>query len=298
MVFGGIELGGTKIICVAGLDPANVQSEMHFPTTTPGEALARIIAYFQQHPVAAVGIGSFGPISLDRGAPDYGSITSTPKPGWAHTDLTRTIGQFLGVPIGFDTDVNAAAIGELRWGAGKGLDTFVYLTVGTGIGGGGISNGRLIHGLVHPEMGHILVPHDRQVDRFSGICPYHSDCLEGLASGPAIHARWGAPAETLPSDHPAWDLEAHYLALACVNYICTLSPQRIILGGGVMKQSHLFPRIHREVPALLNGYIQASAILEHIDQYIVPPGLGDRSGILGTLALAGQAAVEHPAAQQ
>jgi fructokinase len=298
MVYGGIEVGGTKIICAVGLNPADVQVQMRFPTTTPDEALARIIAFFQQHPVDAVGIGSFGPLSLDRSAPDYGSITSTPKQGWADTDLARTIGRLLGVPIAFDTDVNAAALGEWRWGAGQGLDTFLYLTVGTGIGGGGISNGRLMHGLLHPEMGHIPVPHDRQADPFAGICPYHADCLEGLASGPAIHARWGASAETLPPDHPAWDLEAHYLALACVTFICILSPQRIILGGGVMSQRHLFPRIQREVQALLNGYIQVSAVLEQIDKYIVPPGLGDWVGILGTLALAEQAAVEHSAGRQ
>jgi fructokinase len=298
MVYGGIELGGTKIICAVGLNTADVQAEMSFPTTTPDEALPRIIAYFQQHQVAAVGIGSFGPLSLDRSAPDYGSITSTAKPGWAHTDLTGTIGQQLGVPIGFDTDVNAAALGEWRWGAGQGLDTFLYLTVGTGIGGGGISNGRLMHGLLHPEMGHFRLPHDRQIDSFAGICPYHADCLEGLASGPALHARCGAPAEILSPDHPAWDLEAHYLALACVAFICTLSPQRIILGGGVMNQRHLFPRIQREVQVLLNGYIQASAILEQIDRYIVPPDLGDQAGILGALALAEQAAVECPEGQQ
>lgn len=295
MVYGGIEVGGTKIICAVGSSPADVQAEMRFPTTTPDEALARIIAFFRQYQFAAVGIGSFGPLSLERDAPDYGSITSTPKQGWAHTDLAGTIGRSLGVPIGFDTDVNAAALGEWRWGAGQGLDTFLYLTVGTGVGGGGISNGRLMHGLLHPEMGHIRLPHDWQVDPFAGICPYHADCLEGLASGPALNARWGAPAETLPPDHPAWGLEAHYLALACVTFICILSPQRIILGGGVMDQRHLFPRIQREVQVLLNGYIQAAAILEQIDRYIVPPGLGGQVGILGTLALAEQAAVEHSA---
>ncbi len=296
MLYGGIEAGGTKIVCAVGMGPADLRAQIHFPTTAPGETLARIIAFFQQQqlttPLAAIGIGSFGPISIDRHAPDYGFITSTPKPGWAHTDIAGTIGRALGVPVGFDTDVNAAALGEGRWGAAQGLTTFLYLTVGTGIGGGGLSNGRLMHGLLHPEMGHIRLPRDQQADPFPGICPYHGDCLEGLASGPALKARWGVPAESLPSDHPVWALEAHYLSLACVTFICTLSPQRIILGGGVMSQSHLFPRIRQGVQALLNGYIQAPAILRQIDTYIVPPGLGSQVGVLGALALAEQAAGE------
>jgi fructokinase len=274
-----------------------VQAESRFPTTTPGEALAQIIAFFQQYSLAAIGIGSFGPISLNRGASDYGFITSTPKQGWANTDLAGTIGRALGVPVGFDTDVNAAALGEWHWGAGKDLETCLYLTIGTGIGGGGICNGRLMHGLLHPEMGHIRLPRDRRVDPFAGICPYHGDCLEGLASGPALQARWGAPAESLAADHPAWALEAHYLALACVSFMCILSPQRIILGGGVMSQPQLFPLIQREVLTLLNGYIQVPAVMQHIDTYIVPPGLGSRVGVLGALALAGQAALQQQAVQ-
>ena len=298
MLYGGIELGGTKIICAVGTGPADVQAERRFATTTTGEVLAQIIAFFQQYQLDALGIGSFGPISLNRGAPDYGSITTTPKPGWAHTDIVGPIGRALHIPVGFDTDVNAAALGEWRWGAGQGLDTFIYLTIGTGIGGGGISNRRLMHGLLHPEMGHIRLPHDQQADPFAGICPYHGDCLEGLASGPALQARWGVPAESLPADHPIWALEAHYLALACVSFMCILSPQRIILGGGVMSQPHLFPLIRREVMALLNGYIQAPVVLQHIDSYIVPPGLGNQVGVLGALALAEQAAFEQQTRQQ
>lgn len=301
MLYGGIEVGGTKIICAVGSGPQDVRAEVRFPTTTPGEALARIITFFRQQqlaaPLAAVGIGSFGPISLDPNALDYGSITTTPKPGWAHTELAETIGRALGLPVGFDTDVNAAALGEWRWGAAHSLDTFIYLTVGTGVGGGGLSNGRLMHGLLHPEMGHIRLPRDRQTDPFAGICPYHGDCLEGLASGPAMEARWGLPAETLPTDHPAWVLEARYLALACVSFICTLSPQRIILGGGVMSQSHLFPLIRQDVHSLLNGYIQSPAVLQQIDAYIVPPRLSGRVGVLGALALAEQVAGTLPARQ-
>ena len=186
----------------------------------------------------------------------------------------------------FDTDVNGAAFGEWRWGAGQGLDTFIYMTIGTGIGAGAIANRSLMHGLVHPDMGHIRIPHDCYADPFAGTCPYHGDCLEGLASGPALEIRWGTRAENLPSDHPAWDLEAQYLALALANFICTLSPQKIILGGGVMKQAQLFPMIRRKVQDFLNGYVQAEKILHGIDTYIVPPGLGTQSGVLGAIALA------------
>ncbi len=296
MLYGGIEAGGTKIVCALGSSPADVRAETRIPTTTPEETLGKIITFFQQQasPIAALGIGAFGPLSPDPAAPDYGFITTTPKPGWANVDVAGTIGRALGVPVGFDTDVNVAALGEARWGAAQGLTTFLYLTVGTGIGGGGLSNGRLMHGLLHPEMGHILLPHDRQSDPFPGICPYHGDCLEGMASGPAMRARWGEAAETLPVDHPAWALEAHYLALACVNFICTLSPQRIILGGGVMNQSQLFPLIRQEAQSLLNGYVQAPAILQHIDAYIVPPALAGRAGVLGAFALAEQVAGESP----
>ncbi len=301
MLYGGIETGGTKIVCAVGTGPQDLRAETSFPTTTPEETLARMIAFCQQQqlvtPLAAIGIGSFGPVSPDRQARDYGYITSTPKPGWAQTDVAGTIERALGVPVGFDTDVNAAALGEGRWGNAQGLTTFLYLTVGTGIGGGGVSNGQLMHGLLHPEMGHILLPHDWQADPFAGACPYHGDCLEGLASGPALQARWGMSGKSLPSDHPAWALEAHYLALACVNFICTLSPQRIILSGGVMGQSHLLPLIQQRVQSLLNGYIQVPAILRQIDTYIVPAGLGSRAGVLGALALAEQAASAGPTTQ-
>jgi len=289
ILFGAIEAGGTKFVCAVGTSPDDLR-EVEFPTATPAETIERAIAFFreqQQHaPLAAIGIASFGPIDLHTDSPTFGYITTTPKPGWANTDLAGAIHRALNVPVGFDTDVNVAALGEHRWGAAQGFDTFIYLTIGTGIGGGGMAGGRLLHGLIHPEMGHIRIPHDWQRDSFAGACPYHGDCLEGLASGPALEKRWGQRAETLPANHPAWDLEAHYLALALVNYICTLSPQRIVIGGGVMEQSQLFPRIRHEVQQLLNGYIRSLAILETIDAYIVPPGLGKRSGVLGAIALA------------
>jgi len=284
--YGGIEAGGTKFVCAVGTAPDDVR-ETRFPTTTPDESINRAIAFFREQPrITAIGIASFGPIDLHPDSPTFGYITTTPKPGWANTDLAGAIKRALGVSIGFDTDVNVAALGEQRWGAAQGLDTFIYLTIGTGIGGGGLSSGKLLHGLIHPEMGHIRLPHDLARDPFPGACPYHGDCLEGLASGPALEKRWGARAETLPPDHPAWKLEARYLALALVNFICTLSPQRIILGGGVMEQAQLFPLIRREVQQLLNGYVQSPMIIENIDAYIVPPGLGKRAGVLGAIALA------------
>ncbi len=289
-LYGGIEAGGTKFVCAVGSGPDDIRAETRFATTTPAETIRQALAFFQaQHqstPLTAIGIASFGPVDPDPRSPTFGYITTTPKPGWGQTDLVGPLRQALQLPIGFDTDVNGAALGEHRWGAGQGLDTFVYLTVGTGLGGGGMVNGRLIHGLLHPEMGHMLVPHNWEADPYAGYCPYHGDCWEGLTAGPAFEGRWGVRAEQLPVAHPAWALAAHYLALGLVNLICLLSPQRIIMGGGVMEQTQLFPLIQREVHTLLNGYIQAPRLLEAIDQYIVPPGLGNRAGVLGALALA------------
>lgn len=290
---GGIEAGGTKFVCAVGSGPDDLREEIRFPTTTPGETLGRAVQFFRDQqqirgPLAAVGIASFGPVEPDPHSPSFGFITTTPKPGWRDTDFAGCMRRELNLPVGFDTDVNVAAIGEARWGAAQGLSSFVYLTIGTGIGGGALIDGRPLHGLIHPEMGHIRLPHDRNGDPFAGSCPFHGDCLEGLASGPAIEKRWGKPAKELPPDHPAWDLESHYLALAIVNFICTLSPQRIVLGGGVMSQQHLFPLIRNKVQLNLAGYVQSPEILERIDDYIVPPGLGHRSGILGAIALAQQ----------
>jgi fructokinase len=289
---GGIEAGGTTFVCAVGRGPATLDAETRFPTTTPDETIGRAIDFFraQPQPVAALGVGSFGPVDPDPDSPTFGHITTTPKPGWQDVDLVGRLRDALGVPVGFDTDVNAAALGEHRWGAAQGLQTFVYLTIGTGIGGGGMAGGALLHGLVHPEMGHLRIPHDREQDPFDGVCPYHGDCLEGLASGPALEARWGQPGEELPDDHPAWALEAHYLALGVANLVVALSPQRVILGGGVMQRRLLFPKIRQAVQSLLAGYIQAPEIVERIDAYVVPPGLGRRAGVLGALALAHEAA--------
>jgi fructokinase len=289
-LFGGIEGGGTKFVCAVGTGPDDIRAEARFPTTTPEETLGRAVAFFREQEatekLAAIGIAAFGPIDPDPASPGFGYITTTPKPHWPHTNFVGRIREDFDLPIGFDTDVNVAALGEHRWGAAQGLDTFIYWTIGTGLGGGGMVNGKLIHGLMHPEMGHMQVPHDRQRDPFPGNCPYHGDCLEGLAAGPALEGRWGQRGETLPADHEAWQLEAHYLALGLVNVITIVSPQRIILGGGVMAQPGIFPLIHQEVQRLLNGYIQMSAITEKIADYIVPPKLGGRAGVLGAIALA------------
>jgi fructokinase len=294
-IYGGIEAGGTKFVCAVGTGPDDVRDEVRFPTTTPEESIRRSIAFFQdmekQHgALAGVGIASFGPLDPNPASPTFGFVTTTPKPGWAQTDLAGPIGKALGVPVGFDTDVNGAALGEFRWGAAQGLDTFIYITIGTGIGGGAMVNGKLVHGLLHPEMGHVLPPHDFMTDPFPGVCPYHGDCLEGLASGPAIEQRWNGKAENLGPDHPAWNLEARYLALGVLPMIYILSPQRIIMGGGVMEQLHLFPKVRGCVQQFLNNYIQSPAILNNIDGYIVPPGLGNRAGVLGAIALAQQVA--------
>jgi fructokinase len=286
MSFGGIEAGGTKWVCAIGTGPEDLREVVTFPTTTPDETIARAAEFFAGGAsVAAVGIGSFGPIDLRRDSPTWGRITTTPKPGWASTDIGSALRAVLDVPVAVDTDVNAAALGEHRWGAAVGLDTFCYITVGTGIGGGGMANGRLMHGLQHPEFGHMRIPHDRERDPFDGVCPYHGDCLEGLASGEAIRARWGAPPED-NGDERVWSLEADYIALGLVNAICILSPQRIVLGGGVMKQPQLMSLIRARVSALLAGYTGARELGGDLADYIVKPALGDRAGVIGSLELA------------
>lgn len=284
---GGVEVGGTKVICAVGTGPLDIRSLTRFPTTTPDDTLARIIGFFRRdrdQPVA-VGMGSFGPLDPDPSSPAYGFITRTPKPGWADTACVPPLRNALGVPVLFDTDVNVAALGEHCWGAARDVDTFIYVTVGTGIGGGALVHGRRLHGLLHPEMGHLLVPRVAG-DHFPGVCPFHGDCLEGLASGPAIRVRWGRPGEELPDDHPAWAVEARYLAQALVNLTLTMSPQRIVIGGGVMRQRSLLPMIRGEVRQMLNGYLQTPAVLHDIERYIVSPALGERAGVLGALALA------------
>lgn len=288
---GGVEGGGTKFICGIGTENGEILAETQIPTTTPDETLGQAITFFQTQsdavgPLDAIGIASFGPLGLNKTAKTFGRILTTPKPGWSDVDLIGPFRSGLRVPIALDTDVNGAALGEWRWGAGQGLTDFIYLTIGTGIGGGGLINGALMHGLLHPEMGHIALPRLPEPDDFVGICPFHGDCFEGLASGVAMEARWGAKPESLPPKHLAWELEADYIALALRTYICTLAPQRIIIGGGVAQQPQLLPLVREKTLAALNGYIQSPVILENIDTYIVSPALGHRAGLLGAFALA------------
>lgn len=278
--YGGIEAGGTKFVCAIGSGPGDLRRTT-FPTTTPAETIGRAIAFFDNEKIEAIGIASFGPLDLERGF-----ITATPKAGWRNTDFLGPVAHALQVPIGFDTDVNAAALAESRWGAGQGLTDLIYITVGTGIGGGALVGGKPVHGRIHPEMGHVLIPRD-PADSYPGCCPFHSDCLEGLASGTAMAGRWECKAQELPADHEAWRLEARYLAKGIVNFLLTLSPQRIILGGGVMHQAALFPLIRAEVARLINGYLPLG------EDLIGPPQLGDNAGVLGAIALALQAANDH-----
>jgi len=234
-----------------------------------------------------MGVGMFGPVDLRPASPGHGHIMATPKPGWSGTDILGPLQASLGVPVAIDTDVNAAALAEWRWGAARGCDPALYLTVGTGIGGGVIVGGRPLHGLLHPEMGHIPVRrHPDEPASFAGVCPFHGDCLEGMACGPALQERWGVAAESLPADHPAWDLEAYYLAQALTVYLYTLSPQRIVLGGGVMRGPGLAAKVRAWTRMLLGGYIGSELVGERIDDYVVMPALGERAGVLGALALA------------
>jgi len=291
-LFGGIEAGGTKFVCVVGSGPNDIVEEIRFPTTQAAEeTIRRAIAFFAPYihnaNLTAIGIATFGPVDLNPVSPTYGCITTTPKPGWSQVDLRGIVKRALDLPVAFETDVNAAAFGEYYWTpANRCLDPFVYITIGTGIGVGVLVNGRPVHGLVHPEAGHFSIPHDKEMDPFTGICPYHKDCLEGLASGPAMTERWGQDVKTLPDSHPAWELEAEYIALALVNLTYAYSPQRIVLGGGVSLHPGLHKSVRQKVQQILNGYIQSPVVLEKIDEYIVPPTLGNRSGVLGAIAMA------------
>lgn len=295
-LIGAIEAGGTKFVCGVGTGPDDLKAEIRFPTTTPQETLAKAVACLQdfstQHgPLDAIGIGCFGPVDIRPQSPTWSQIAATPKPGWRGTNVSQPFQQAFNLPIGFNTDVNGAALGEWLWGAGKGLDTIVYLTIGTGIGGGVIAGGKLVHGLWHPEVGHMPLPRESDDTDFQGICPYHGGaCAEGLASGPAMRARWGKPAQDLPPDHPAWDREARYLASLCVNLIALFSPERIILGGGVMEQRALLPLIRAHVSQRLKGYFPGLEKQGAIDTLIVPPALGPHAGLYGAIALGLQAA--------
>ncbi len=283
MKIGALEAGGTKMVCAVGDEQGRIQVEQSIPTRTPEDTLPQILEFFREHSIEALGIGCFGPIDLRKDSPSYGSITSTPKLAWQGCRIVSYFQDALGIPVGLDTDVNASMLGEAFFGAAQGLTDCLYLTVGTGIGAGILSGGQLIHGLVHPEAGHVLVQ-KRPEDPYPGHCPYHPSCLEGLACGPALEERWGKPAAELPPEHPAWVWEADYLGQALTGYLMVLSPQRMILGGGVMHQAQLYPLIRRRVRELANGYLKAEE-LNHLETFIVPPACGGRQGILGCLRL-------------
>lgn len=284
MLIGGIEAGGTKMVCAVGDENGVIKDRTSFPTRQPEETFADMIAYYRNWDIQALGIGCFGPVDLNRQSRTYGYITKTPKPGWGNCDIVGAFKDALGVPVGFDTDVNGAVLGEVTWGAAKGLDSAIYITIGTGVGVGVYVNGGLLHGLVHPEGGHILlIRHPK--DTYEGKCPFHKNCVEGLAAGPSIEARWGKKAAELADRDEVWEMEAYYIAQAITDYILSYSPQKIILWGGVMHQEKLFGMVRKEVLNLLNGYVAHEMITEHIDQYIVPPALGEDPGIMGAIKL-------------
>ena len=295
-LYGAIEAGGTKHVCAIGTAPDRLLARTRFATSDPETTLGQAIAFLEeasvQHgPLRALGVASFGPVDLDRASPRWGHVTSTPKPGWQNVDVAGTLTSALGIPIGFDTDVAGAALGEHRWGAGRGVENLVYVTVGTGIGGGILTDGKPVHGLIHPEMGHMLLPRHPEDEGFEGHCPFHGGrCLEGLASGPAIEARWKRPGFEIEPDHPAWNIEAHYLGLLAANLALTVSPQRLIFGGGVMKVPGLIERVRAAMLDALGGYLQHTDLLEGLETYLVSPALGDLAGVAGGLVLAEWAA--------
>lgn len=285
MLIGGIEAGGTKFVYGIANENGDIIERLSCPTEKPEITLKTVFDYFASKNISALGIASFGPIDLNKLSETYGYITTTPKPHWQNTDL---VGAFrrLDVPIAFDTDVNGAALAESIWGASLGLKNSIYITVGTGIGGGIITEGNIVHGMLHPEIGHMLIRIHPE-DNFEGVCPFHKNCLEGMASGPSFNKRWSilGKHQELPLNHKAWDFEAYYLAQALVNIILILAPEKIILGGGVMNEKHLFPKIRGYVVELLSGYLNSQYILDDIDSYIVEPKLGNNAGLLGAIAL-------------
>lgn len=292
--FVGIETGGTKFVCATGDGTGKIDNRIKIPTSTPEETMSKVMDYLREvdakQQVSAIGIATFGPIDDNPISPYYGCITASLKPGWRYFNMVQAVRKEFDVPIGFDTDVNGAALGEYRWGNGQGFDSLVYWTVGTGINAGSIFSGVISHTMGNPEVGHTFIPHDKERDPFEGVCPYHKDCLEGLASGPALQKRWNVKsAMDLSPDHPAWDLEAEYLAYAMANCIVTIMPERIIVGGGVMQQQSLYSKIRKKTQDVLKGYIKRKRILDEIEDYIVPPLMQGKQGVAGGIALAERA---------
>ena len=284
MILGALEAGGTKMVCAIGDENGNIFEQVSIPTETPEITMPKMISYFKEKGIEALGIGCFGPIDPDPDSDTYGYITSTPKLAWANYNIVGAFRDALECPVGFDTDVNGSVLGEVTFGQAKGKKCVVYVTIGTGVGAGIYIEGRLLHGMLHPEAGHILMK-KRADDTYGGKCPYHKTCMEGLAAGPAIEERWGKKAIELKDNQAVWDLEAYYIAQALANYILILSPDMIILGGGVMHQEQLFPLIRKYVTEMLNGYIKTEELAD-LDHYIVPASLHDDQGIMGCLELA------------
>ena len=282
--YGALEAGGTKMVCAIGLADGTILEQTSIPTTTPAETIDAIANYFENKGIVSLGVAAFGPVDVRKDSPKYGHILNTPKLAWQNFDLLSALKEKIPVPMEIDTDVNGSCLGELTFGCAKGLDSVIYLTIGTGVGAGIAVGGKLVHGMLHPEAGHILL-NKHPDDSYNGKCPFHRNCMEGLCSGPAIEERWGAPAYTLQDKNEVWELEAYYIAEALVNYICTISPQKIILGGGVMHQEQLFPLIREKTKELLNGYIETDE-LNDMDNYIVPASLHDDQGIMGAVQLA------------
>jgi fructokinase len=287
MRLGALEAGGTKMVCAVGTEAGEIIKRQTFPTETPEITVERMLSFFKEAHVEALGIGCFGPLDLHPDSPSYGRITTTPKLAWVQYNILEAFQKGLGIPVSLDTDVNCSALGEAAWGASKGLSDSIYITIGTGVGMGIITNGALLHGMLHPEGGHILLS-KHPSDTYAGCCPYHSCCLEGMASGPATLGRWGQKGAELANRQEVWELEAYYIGQALISVILLLSPMRIILGGGIMHQEQLMPLIRREVTQQLGGYLQTSE-LANMEQYIVRPDLGDDQGILGALRLAASA---------
>ena len=283
--YGSLEAGGTKMVCAIGDEQGNILDRISIPTLAPENTMPAILDFFKNKNISALGIGCFGPVDLDKKSPTYGHITTTPKLAWKDYDIVGVCEKELGIPVGFDTDVNGSALGEATWGCTKDLDNSIYITVGTGIGVGVIIDHKPYHGMLHPEGGHIFLARHPQDPMERGVCPYHELCLEGLASGPSIQARWGKPGVELADRKEVWELEAYYLAQAICSYIMILSPERIIVGGGVAHQEQMMPLIRAEVKRQMGGYIAAKG-MQDLDNYIVLPSLNDNQGILGALKLA------------
>lgn len=284
MKLGALEAGGTKMVCAIGNEKGEIFERIAIPTETPDITIPKIVEYFQGKGIEALGIGCFGPIDLNRDSETYGYITTTPKLAWRDYHIVGALEDALNIPVGFDTDVNGSILGEATWGCAQGLENSMYITIGTGIGAGIIANGKLLHGMLHPEAGHLLMRRHPD-DTYEGKCPYHKTCFEGMAAGPAIEARWGKKGVELADKKEVWEMEAYYIAQALVDYIMVLSPQKIILGGGVMHQEQMMPLVRKELKEQLGGYIQTKEI-ENLEEYIVLPSLNDNQGIMGALKLA------------